>query len=143
VTGPGPTLWYCNGLKKAIDRALALGTPKAMFVTAAYTMDQDAHDYIDDVSAHQATGTGVAAGGVTLTSVTTTVDGASNLVKLDAADISGISVTACYVVVYVDTGTPSTSPVLTITDLSAGDAVDSVWTAVVWDANGITGVSAA
>lgn len=138
-----PTLWYCNGLKKAIDRALALGTPKAMFLTAAYVMDQDAHDYIDDVSANQATGTGVAAGGVALTSVTTTVDGASNTVTLDAADITGISVTCCYVVIYVDTGTPSTSPVLTITDLSAGDAVDSVWTGVVWGASGIAGISAA
>jgi hypothetical protein len=139
----GPTLWYLNGLKKALDATLALGTPKAMFVTAAYVLDQDAHNFIDDVSTNEATGTGVSAGGVTLTSVTTTVDGASNTVTLDAADISSISVTACYVVVYVDTGTPSTSPVLSITDLSDGDAVDSVWTGVVWSASGIAGISAA
>jgi hypothetical protein len=139
----GPTLWYLNGLKKSLDSTLALGTPKAMFVTAAYVLDQDAHNFVDDVSANEATGTGVAAGGVTLASVTTTVDGPTNNVKLDAADITGISVTACYVVVYVSTGTPSTSPILTITDLSAGDATDAIWTGVTWSASGIAGISAA
>lgn len=138
-----PTQWYLNGLKKALDSVLALGTPKAMFVTAAYVLDQDTHDFINDVSANEATGTGVAAGGVALSSVTTAVDGASNTVTLDAADVGGISVTCCYVVVYVDTGTPATSPVLSITDLSEGTAVDSVWTGVTWGASGITGIAAA
>lgn len=139
----GPTLWYCNGLKKMITTTLALGTPKAMMVKAAYALDQDAHDFINDVSANEATGTGVSAGGVTLSSVTTTIDSATNTVKLDAADITGINATFCYVVVYVDTGTPSTSPVLSITDLSEGTATDSVWTGVVWGSDGIVGVSAA
>lgn len=139
----GPTLWYLNGLKKALDATLALGTPKAMFLTAAYVLDQDAHDFVNDVSANEATGTGVAAGGYTLVTPTVTVDGATNTVKLDAVDISAISVTACYVVVYVSTGTPSTSPILSITDLSEGDAVNAVWTGVVWGAGGIVGISAA
>lgn len=138
-----PTIWYLNGLKKAIDRTLALGTPKAMLVSAAYVLNQDTHDFIDDVSANEVTGTGVSAGGVTLSSVTTTLDGASNTVKLDAADITGISATFCYVVVYVDTGTASTSPVVSITDMSEGDAVDAVWTGVVWGANGIVSIAAA
>lgn len=139
----GPTIWYCSGLKKMMDATLALGTPKVMFLSASYTLDQDAHDFINDVSTYEVTGTGVAAGGVTLSSVTTTVTGASNLVTLDAADIASISVDACYAVVYVDTGTPSTSPVLTITDLSDGDAVNSIWTGVAWSASGIAGITAA
>lgn len=139
----GPTLWYLNGLKKSLDATLALGTPKAMFLTASYVLDQDAHDFVNDVSANEATGTGVSAGGVTLTSVATSVDGPTNKVKLDAADITGISVTACYVVVYVSTGTPSTSPILTITDLSDGAATNAIWLGVTWSSLGIAGISAA
>lgn len=139
----GPTIWYCNGLKKMMDAALALGTPKVMFLSASYTLDQDAHDYINDVSTYEVTGTGVSAGGVSLSSVTTTVTGASNTVTLDAADIGSISVDACYAVVYVSTGTPSTSPVLSITDLSDGDAVNSIWTGITWGALGIAGITAA
>lgn len=142
-----PTLWYVNGLKTCLRAGLGLtsvsGTPKAMFLTASYTLDQDAHDFVNDVSTYEATGTGVSAGGVTLGSPTVTLDGATNTVAIDASDIGSISVTACYVVVYVDTGTPSTSPVLCITDLSDGDAVNAIWTGVTWGANGIAGIAAA
>lgn len=138
-----PTLWYVNGLKKALSSVLALGTPKVMFLTAAYTLDQDNHDFINDVSTYEATGTGVSAGGFTLVSPTVTIDGTTNTVAVDANDITGISVTACYAVLYVSTGTPSTSPVLSITDLSDGDAVDAIWTGVTWNALGIAGITAA
>lgn len=142
-----PTIWYCNGLRACIRAGMGIaavsGTPKVMFLTSSYVLDQDAHDFVDDVSTYEATGTGVSAGGVTLSSPTVTVDGASNTVTLDAADISSISVTACYAVVYVDTGTPSTSPLLTLTDLSDGDAVDAIWTGITWGALGIAGITAA
>lgn len=138
-----PTLWYCNGLKKALDSVLALGTPKVMFVSSAYVLDQDAHDYINDVSANEVTGTGVSAGGVTLTSATTTVTGTTNTVTLDAADVTGISVSACYAVEYVDTGTPSTSPLLSITDVSEGSGVNVTVTGIAWGASGINFITAA
>jgi hypothetical protein len=138
-----PTLWYCNGLKKAIDRALALGTAKVMFLNDTYVLDQDAHDYVNDVSSAEATGTGVSSGGVTLASVTTTVAGATNTVALDAADITGISLSACYAVVYVDTGTPSTSPILTITDLSEGNGANVTVTGITWNTAGIAALTAA
>ncbi len=137
------SLWFLNGLKKSINATLALGTPKAMLVNAAYVIDQDNHDFISDISANEVTGTGVSAGGVALSSVTVTVDGPSNTVKLDAADITGILATFCYVVTYVDTGTPSTSPILAISDLSDGAAVDSAWAGVVWGADGIATMTAA
>lgn len=138
-----PTLWYCNGLKKGLDLTLALGTAKVMFVSAAYVLDQDNHDYINDVSANEVTGTGVSAGGVTLTSPTTTVTGATNTVTLSGGSITGISVSACYAVVYVSTGTSSTSPVLTITDLSEGTGVNVTVTGITWSASGINFITAA
>lgn len=137
-----PTLWYLNGLKKALDSMLALGTPKVMLLSQAYVLDQDNHDFINDVSTNQAAGTGYTAGGLTLAGVATAVDGATNTTKLDANDITGISVSCCYAVVYVDTGTPSTSPILTITDLSNGAATDLTVTGITWNASGIAAITA-
>ena len=138
-----PTLWYLNGLKKALDATLALGTTKVMFVSASYTLDQDAHDFINDVSTYEVTGTGVSAGGVSLGSPTTTVDGSTNTVKLSGSNISSINVSGCYAVVYVSTGTPSTSPVLAIVDLSEGTATNVTITGVTWNAGGIASITAA
>lgn len=138
-----PTLWYLNGLKKALDLALAVGTPKVMFLSSAYVLDQDAHDFVNDVSASEVTGTGVSAGGVTLGSPTNTVDGATNTVKFTGSNITGINVSACYAVVYVSTGTPSTSPVLLIVDVSEGTATNVTVTGITWNAGGIAFLTAA
>lgn len=138
-----PTLWYLNGLKKALDAALALGTAKIMFVSSAYVLDQDNHDYINDVNANEVTGTGVSAGGVTLPTVTTVVDGTTNKVNLKHGAISGISVSACYGVIYVSTGTASTSPVLAIIDFSEGTATNVTITGYTPPTDGIAFLSAA
>lgn len=138
-----PTLWYLYGLKKALDAELALGTPKLMFLSSAYVLNQDAHAFISDVNANEVTGTGVTAGGVTLASVTTAVTGSTNTVNLDAADITGISLSACYGVVYVSTGTATTSPVLAVVDFSEGTAVNVTVTGVTWNTGGIAVLTAA
>lgn len=138
-----PTLWYLAGLQAALDAVLALGTPKLMLLSDDYALDQDTHDRINDVSTYEAAGTGYPAGGLTLTGVATSADGPSNVVTLDADDVTGISVSCCYAVVYVDTGTPSTSPVLTITDLSGGTAVDLTVTGITWSSDGIAAITAA
>lgn len=138
-----PTLWYCPSLKKMIDVTLALGTAKVMFLSDAYVLDQDAHDYVNDVSANEVTGTGVSAGGVALSSPTTAIDAATNTVSLSGGNISGINVSACYAVLYVSTGTPSTSPLMTITDLSEGNGANVTVTGVTWNASGISFLTAA
>jgi hypothetical protein len=138
-----PTLWYVNALKKMLDSTLALGTPKIMFLSSAYTLDQDNHDYINDVSANEVTGTGVAAGGFTLGTVTVTVDGTTNRANLKHAAVSGISVSACYGVIYVSTGTPSTSPVLAIIDFSEGTATNVTVTGYTPPTDGVAFLAAA
>jgi hypothetical protein len=130
-------------MRAGLGIAPVSGTVKAMMVKAAYVLDQDNHDFINDVNANEATGTGVSAGGVALSGLTVTIDGTTNRVYIDAADITGISATFCYVVVYVDTGSSSTSPLICITDLSEGTATDAIWTGVVWGASGIVGATAA
>lgn len=142
-----PTIWYVNGIRTCIRAGMGIapvtGTPKLMFLNATYVLDQDAHDFVNDVSAAQVTGTGVAAGGVAIGGVTVTADAPTNAAIIDFNDLTGISVTACYAVLYIDTGTPSTSPLLCITDFSAGDATDQVITSAVLAANGYAALTAA
>ena len=52
-------------------------------------------------------------------------------------------VTACYGVVYIDTGTPATSPILCATDFSDGTGVNQVITAAVLATNGYAALTAA
>lgn len=142
-----PTLWYVNGLKSMATAGLGIssvtGTIKMMFLSSAYVLDQDNHDFLNDVNANEVTGTGVSAGGVTLASVTVTVDGATNTVTIDAADVTGINVSACYGVIHVSTGTASTSPLYLIVDFSEGTATNVTITGVTWSASGIAALTAA
>lgn len=142
-----PTIWYTHGVDAALRSILNLtpvtGTPKIMLLKATYVLDQDAHAFVNDISANEATGTGYSAGGIALASLATIVDAPTNTSAFDAADITGLSVSCCYAVVYVDTGTPATSPLLTITDFSEGGAVDAILTGITWNSSGIAALSAA
>lgn len=141
------TLWYVNGVRTCIRAGMGIagvtGTPKMMFLNSTYVLDQDNHDFANDVTSAQVTGTGVASGGVALSSITVTADGPTNTAYIDFADLTGISVTACYGVLYVDTGTTSTSPLLCVTDFSDGTATDQVITAAILAANGYAALTAA
>ena len=145
-----PTLWYTNGLKTCLRAGLGIagvtGTVKVVLLTSAYVMDQDNHDFYNDISPNEATGggaTGYTAGGLTLGSLAVNLDGPSNTVAFDGADITGLNLPACYAVVIVNTGTSSTSPLLTITDLSEGTGVNVTVTGITWNSLGIAALTAA
>lgn len=141
------TLWYVNGVRTCIRAGMGIagvtGTVKMMFLSSAYVLDQDNHDFVNDVNANEVTGTGVAAGGVAVASITVTADAATNAAIIDFADITGINVTGCYSVLYVDTGTASTSPLLCVTDYSDGTATDQVITAALVNSQGYAALTAA
>src|SRR3954469_12055440 len=88
-------------------------TIKVALATSSYTPDQDAHDFFNDIT-NEITGTGYTAGGVALGTKSVSYDSATNETRLIAADSSwtGSTLTARYAVVYKDTGTASTSPLL-------------------------------
>lgn len=134
-----PTVVSTNLPKRALSALLALGTPKMMFVTATHTPDQDAYDYINDVNANEAAGTSYSAGGITLTSVVVNLDTATNTVSLDADDITtaGLSVSARWGYIYVDTGTAATSPIVAYTDFSQGVGGNVTVTGYQFDSAGI------
>ena len=86
---------------------------KAAVVAAGYTVDQNLHDFFNDIT-NEVTGTGYTAGGNALSTGTVTVSGAG-LVTVDLADpavwsqnAGGFS-TGRRVIIYHDTGVSTTS----------------------------------
>lgn len=113
---------------------------KVMLLSSSYTPNQDTHDYLDDVSTYQVTGTGYTAGGASLTSKTVTYDAANNVLVLDAADVTWASstITARYAVVYDNTpATAATKPLITYVDLVSDQASNNGNFTIEWDASGI------
>jgi hypothetical protein len=133
-----PTTVVTNLPKKALEAFVALGTPKVMLVDAAFTPVQDTLDYINDVT-NEASGTSYSAGGITLTGVVVNLDTATNKATLDADDVTtaGLSVSCRWAVLYVYTGSTSTSPVIAYVDLSQGVGGNVTVTGIQWDSAGI------
>lgn len=124
-------------------------TIKVMILTSAYNPDVINNKFISQVSANQVSGTGYTPGGPTLTSKTVTILG--SVAAFNAANVligqnaSGFT-NGFYIVIYKDTGSPSTSPVIAYYNLGTdtGNVVgdfDINWSAggiVVW-ANSVSG----
>lgn len=83
---------------------------KAMLVDSTYLPNVDTDDTISDVTG-EVTGTGYTAGGLALSGITWTYDAANHRCVLGADPLlwSGAAFTARYLVVYNDSGDPSTS----------------------------------
>lgn len=114
-------------------------TIKVALLTNAYSPAQDTHDYFNDVSANEVTGTGYTAGGATLASKTVNYTAGSNTQTFDAADVtwSTSTITARYAVVYRDSGTASTSPLIGYVDFGADVSSTAGNFTITWHANGI------
>lgn len=135
----GDITFYNAAKKKILDNDIdfAADTIKLALV-ASHTPNIDTHDFFDDVSADQVSGTGYTAGGATLGSKTVTVDTTNDQADVDAADVtwSGLDVgTPSHAILYKDTGTPSTSPLIFYMEISTpsngGDYTVS------WNAGGL------
>lgn len=135
------SLIYNKYRKAALDGGIDLvnDTIKLMLVTASYTPDQDNHDFIDDVSANEVSSSGYTAGGQALGTKTNTQDNTNDLGVFDAADLTWTAVTFStrYGVLYKDTGTPSTSPLIACFDWGATKSPAAEDFTVVWNASGI------
>lgn len=119
-------------------------TLKVMLVTSSYTPDQDAHDFINDASSAEVSGTGYTAGGATLSGVTVTQDNTNNTAYLDAADTDWTTSTitnARYAIVYKDTGAAATSPILAIFDFGTNKSTTAETFRIVWPSGGLLTLS--
>lgn len=95
--------------------AAIAGTLKLAIVTAAYTLDANLHDFWNDVSANEVSGTGYTAGGNACASPTWTGPDGSGVLTFDASDPATWSQNAAgfsngrRAILYYDTGVSTTS----------------------------------
>jgi hypothetical protein len=138
---------YGNFLLKALNKEVDFDsdTIKVALLTSSYTPDQDAHDYFNDVSTYEVTGTGYTTGGITLASKTATYDSGTNVIVLDAADVtwSSSTITARYAVVYDSTGTSSTSALIGYVDFGSDQSSTNGNFTITWDSTGIVRITVA
>lgn len=123
--------WGANKVDWASD------TIKIAILSSAATIAQDTNEWWSDLDANEVTGTGYTAGGITLSSKTLTYDGASNTVRLKAADVTWATVTFTngrYAVVYKSTGTDTTSPLMGWIDFGAAQSPAGVNFTISFDA---------
>jgi predicted anti-sigma-YlaC factor YlaD len=143
-----PSKLYGQFLAKALNKEVDWDsdTIKVALLTSSYTPNQDTHDYFDDVSTYEVTGTGYTAGGQTLGSKTVSYDAATNVIMLDAADTTWTSstITARYAVVYDDSGaTAGAKALIGYVDFSSDQSSTSGNFTITWDATGIVRITVA
>jgi hypothetical protein len=126
----------CNTGTDKVD--WASDTIKVMLVTSSYTPNRATHQYKSDVT-NEVTGTGYTAGGATLASKTETVDTTNHRTGYSAANVSWATatITARAAVVYKDTGTAGSSPLIAYIDFGSDQTSTAGTFQVTWNAAGI------
>jgi len=117
---------YGLGLKAFANKQIDWDTDSiyVALLTSSYTPDQDVHDYFDDVTAFQASGTGYTSGGQALAGLVLSYDAASNEMRMSASNSvwTPSSLTARYAVVYDRTpSTDATRPLISYVDFGASE----------------------
>lgn len=136
--------WYGNAFVAMAKGEVNFtdGNVKVALFTNAYTPNQDTHDYYNDLSGEVAAGGGYAAGGAALGTPTVSYDQPSNTIKFDGADVTwaASTITARYAVVYYNTGTAATSPLLCYVDFGADFSSSGGNFTIQWNSGGIATV---
>jgi hypothetical protein len=143
-----PSKLYGQFLSQALNKEIDWDTDtiKVALLTNAYTPDQDAHNYLDDVVANEVSGTGYTAGGNTLANKTNAYNSATNVIVLDADDTtwSSSTITARYAVIYDATpATNATKPLIGYVDFGSDQSSSNGNFTITWDATGIVRVTVA
>lgn len=130
-----------NAFKKNImDGSIDLDTDtiKVMLVTSVYTPDQDAHEFISDVT-NEVSGTGYTAGGATVANGTVTQDNTNDKGVYDGDDITWVAstITARGAVIYKDTGVTTTSPIIAYLDFGTDQSSSNGPFTIQFNADGI------
>lgn len=114
------SLLYLKGLEQFLSGDIALDTDtiKLTFMATSYTANAGTHQFFSDVSASRASGLTDR----TLASKTVAIDTVNARVEFDAADVSEASVTGSTdkFVIWKDTATPSSSPLIYCGDIAEG-----------------------
>lgn len=107
-----------NNAKELLLKAglnLSTDTIKLALMAPGYTPNIDTDEFWSGISASEESGTGYTAGGKALASKAVTQDNTNDRAAFDATDVTWTSLnvgTPGWAVLYKDTGTPSTSPLI-------------------------------
>jgi hypothetical protein len=134
ITG-GETQYFIDYLSDTI---------KVSLHTSSMSPSRDVHDFWDDTT-NEVTGTGYTTKGAALASKTLGYTASTNVLKFDAADLvwSGSTITARYAVLFKDSGTSSTSPLISYVNFGANKSSSSGTFTLVWPASGIYTITVA
>lgn len=137
--------FYGNAFVSAFNKEMDFNsdTIKCALCTSTYSPAQDTHAYFSDIT-NEVSGTGYTAGGATISTPTITYTGATNVLKLDGADVSWASstITARYAIVYDDTpATAATKPLIAYVDFGADVSSTNGTFSITWDSAGIATVT--
>ena len=120
-------------------------TIKVMLCTSSYTPNQDTDEFVSTPAANEVSGyTVYVAGGLALGTKTSAIV-ATHTLKLSAATTTWAASTipnARYAIVYKDTGTQSTSPLICYIDFGANFSSSNGAFTITWDAAGIATIAA-
>lgn len=116
---------------------------KVMLLSSAYTPDVNNHVHISDVKNHEISSANYKAGGKSLTGEATSYS--NGVVSLKANDItwSNTNITCRYAIVYVDTGNPSTSPLICYQNFGVDQICSNSDFTIVWDSGKVVDISIA
>ena len=143
-----PSKLYGQFLSQALNKEIDWDTDtiKVALLSNAYTPDQDAHNYLDDVVANEVSGTGYTAGGNTLANKTNSYNSSTNVITLDADDTtwSSSTITARYAVIYdASPATNATKPLIGYVDFGSDQSSSNGNFTITWDATGIVRITVA
>ena len=113
-------------------------TIRVALVTDSYTPDQDSHEYFDDVT-DEVVGAGYTADGAALAGKAVTQDDTDNEGVFDADDTewTTATITARAAVIWKDTGTDATSPLIRYHDFGEDKTTTGTTFKITWNAEGI------
>lgn len=121
-------------------------TIRCALITSSYNPSQDTHQYFSTPQANETSGTGYTAGGMALTgNIVGGVTGTHTIpLKASSTVWNNVTLVCRYAVVYKDTGTASSSPLLGWVDFGSNQTVSSGTLSVAWDQTmGVLSLSAA
>jgi uncharacterized membrane protein len=133
---------YNSFKKKIMDGSIDLDTDNinVSLHTSAYTANIDTHTFYSDCTASEvANGNGYTTKGTTLASPVVTIDTTNDLAYFDAADLTWASstITARYALIWKNTGTNTTSPLVAYVDFGADKTSDNGNFIISWSSAGI------
>jgi hypothetical protein len=144
-----PSKLYGQFLSQALNKEIDWDTDtiKVALLTNSYSPDQDAHNYLDDVVAYEVSGaTGYTSGGATLANKTNTYNSSTNVIVLDADDVtwSSSTITARYAVIYdASPSTNATKPLIGYVDFGSDQSSSNGNFTITWDSTGIVRITVA